>query len=161
MAHAYPPRPRMSCACCAVIRTRLSRSDMFAVNCASWAWRWEIWRGFCEGIMLRRDDAFVCERGGFVITFALQSEAGGSVIALEESGGSHCCMCTVVGWTLRGFGASSNLQSWAWQTPRLSLQFPPPRTYFCNLSLDARLHQSIASRKQLQCLRHKMCAVGL
>ena len=28
---------------------------MFAVNCASWAWRCESWRGFCEGTLLIRD----------------------------------------------------------------------------------------------------------
>lgn len=28
---------------------------MFAVSCASWAWRCESWRGFCEGTLLMRE----------------------------------------------------------------------------------------------------------
>ena len=51
----------MSCACLAVIPTKLSRSAMLAVNCASWACRCDIWRGFWEGAVLRRED----ERGRF------------------------------------------------------------------------------------------------
>ncbi|KAH8624397.1 hypothetical protein IG631_21136 [Alternaria alternata] len=54
----------MSCAWPAVIRIRLSRSDIFAVNCASCACRCESWRGFCDGTVLRREPpAGVWERG--------------------------------------------------------------------------------------------------
>lgn len=45
----------MSCAWPAVIRIRLSRSAIFAVNWASWACRCESWRGFCEGTLLMRE----------------------------------------------------------------------------------------------------------
>jgi hypothetical protein len=55
IAPVYPPSVRMSCACCAVMRIKLSRSAMFAVSCASCDCRCEIWRGFCEGIVLIRD----------------------------------------------------------------------------------------------------------
>ena len=37
---------------------------MLAVNCASWACRCDIWRGFCEGAMLRREED-ECARGRF------------------------------------------------------------------------------------------------
>lgn len=45
----------MSCAWPAVMRIRLSRSAIFAVNWASWACRCESWRGFCEGTLLMRE----------------------------------------------------------------------------------------------------------
>jgi hypothetical protein len=60
MAPEYPPSARMSCAWPAVIRTRLSRSAMFAVNWASCACRCDSCRGFCEGAVLRREE--LCER---------------------------------------------------------------------------------------------------
>lgn len=41
---AYPPNPFMLSACTAVIRSKFSKSDIFAVSCASCAWRWESWR---------------------------------------------------------------------------------------------------------------------
>lgn len=44
MPPAYPPSPLIPSACTDVIRSRFSRSDMCAVNCASCAWRWESWR---------------------------------------------------------------------------------------------------------------------
>lgn len=47
------------------MRTKLSRSAIFAVNCASWACKWESCRGFCEGTVLRRELAGALERGRF------------------------------------------------------------------------------------------------
>jgi hypothetical protein len=59
----------MPSACTAVILRRFSKSDMWAVSCASWAWRWESWRDLDAdvGTVDRRVWAALAVRVGFDI----------------------------------------------------------------------------------------------
>jgi hypothetical protein len=101
IAPLYPPNVRTSCACCAVMRIKLSRSAMLAVSCASCDCRCEIWRGFCDGMVLMREvevwgrellDIFSLERdeglwmvGRWVQCWVVCLEDSYWVVCLEDS----------------------------------------------------------------------------